>query len=543
MKQILLFLVFLTVLTPAKAEERSVSLSDPFPEPVGVMSKVVQCSNGNTFLFIYKKFGLECSLYDKNHKLVKKGNIVSRLWKPADMPDSYVEGIYEINGRLEVFVQQTHDRRPAIYRTALNLETGAIAEELKIHEMTQKNGSAFMQISGRSSGYAIIKDKWSDHYAVMVYNDFASETDQRIEIILYDGQHKELKRAFYTPVDPKFKYVDFITMEVAGARVFLCTNDYNTRSSGGKENAIVLSELNITASGFAHHALKIETELKNMSGKLVYQPADKSLRLLIYEDDGHSKGYDKYALSYANINSESLNASSGSISQESLTAYGKQCCNEKRDYVGTPVDFVVNPDNTVTILFEERMEIGGGNLGVNGTGRRANSTFATENIGLLHLNANGQVASASQIRKCQSSYHPFSAMNVARNLRRIMQPEKKLLLVIGDVNTNDFYSFNYFNTSGGERIIFNAPPDNFKREDKSPLCMGAVSGMTTMLWTMHDGKWEKDYLWGAPNNQFDVRFTRVSSADYDARSGTYAAMIVEQKGGRKMAHIAWTTLK
>lgn len=192
------------------------------------------------------------------------------------------------------YLQQAHDRTPAIFRTELSTETGAVVNEQRIHKIPRKIGSMLERFTGRYLDYQVVKDQFSNHYAVLVYNDLARE------------------------------------------------------------------------------------------GTFRYLPADKSLHLLIYKQDGTKKkshvGYHNYDLLYSRMNTQDFKTATSKISQDELTVYSNACCADRNDFIDTPVDFIVNPDNTLSLLFEERVTIS--SPPVPGF-KLATTSFGAENIGIL----------------------------------------------------------------------------------------------------------------------------------------------------------------
>ncbi len=520
-----------------KAQDRSIELSSPFPEPLEMDYKLLQCHNGNTFLIQLKKFGIGFRLYGKDRKLIKEMMIPAKFWRPANMKGATIEGVYEIAGKLDIFFAQENEQVPAMYRIEISTDDGAVIDQQKIHTVAeQKSRSIFSRMGGLTAYYRVTKDPSSDHYAVIFINDFTDETNKRIEALIFDENHKLLKYLFYKPVDDKFKYVDYAGSALNGTRLLLCTDDYNTRSSGGKENNIVISESEMAADTFRHHVLNIETDLKGLSCTIRFQGDHKKVHLLTYKtgDEKQKNLYD-VCLNAGDLSPIYINA----VSQERLSADGREKHGAKKDFHGTPINYLSNDDNSTTILLEEHSKID------YNSGGHGITTYAIENIGVMDMDENGKVANAYQSRKCQASKKGMNEMQQVRQENTQMSDVFKRNLVIGDDADIDFYSFNYARTQSATYIIYNTHPDNFSSDDekKSNYCISGITGTQTICLALRNGQWVKGYLWGEPNSQFDNRFTSVGSSHFDKRTGTYAALIIDQKGKRKQALIAWTNLK
>jgi len=525
------------------AQEQNIEMSAPFPEPNSLESKVLQCSNGNTFLFNFRKFGLDFHLYGSDRKLIKRDNILGRVWHASLENDSYVEGMYEMNNKLVLFVVQDLALAPTLFRVSLNMETGAILDEQKIAALPKKSNSLFVKVFTGQGKISVMKDPASNHYAVLLFDHFAKETNKRLELVMFDDD-KEIKRIYYTPIDEKFTYVDYITMCVSGTKVFLCTNDFNTRSKGGKESQIVVSEINASDDHFTQHRIDIETKkLKNMAGNLVYLSQQKVLNLFLYENADREKGFDNYAMQITSINSENFSiVSNKPIVQDALTAYSKEQYKDKGVYVGTPRHYIVHPDNSVTVLLEEAAVITQTYHGTNGSLKQGTSFYQLYDIGILHQDKNGLINNVSVIRKCQRTFDKVLEMNLSDKDKNSVTFQRQVLR-LNDYANNGFYSYDYIQAKSGDCIIFNDNEKNFGVSITDKIdCIAAISDASTVCYKLVKGHWEKDYLWGAPNNRFDNRFTLIGSAHYMPATSTYAALIIQQKGKQKLAYIAWTKI-
>src|SRR5438045_9368830 len=70
--------------------------SEPFDEPDALDSKVVQCPNGNTFLFSFtKKDGIDVTVYDKSRKQIATQKLTGgeNSWDPSNMSGTMFSGV------------------------------------------------------------------------------------------------------------------------------------------------------------------------------------------------------------------------------------------------------------------------------------------------------------------------------------------------------------------------------------------------------------------------------------------------------------------
>jgi hypothetical protein len=103
-----------------------------------------------------------------------------------------------------------------------------------------------------------------------------------------------------------------------------------------------------------------------------------------------------------------------------------------------------------------------------------------------------------------------------------------------------FYSFEYLTTTKGRFVIFNDHPENFDRDlKKSPKTLIGVSDANTVVYRLSEGEMTRSYLFGTPDANFDNRFAMISSGNYSENTGDYAVLIIEKKGKKKNARVAW----
>jgi hypothetical protein len=90
--------------------------------------------------------------------------------------------------------------------------------------------------------FYVRKDPESDNYAIALFNSFANDRNERIELVHYNKDHKEISRAFYQSPNDEYKYLTFQDMTVMGDKeVVALAVGMNTRSSGGDQNGSLLT--------------------------------------------------------------------------------------------------------------------------------------------------------------------------------------------------------------------------------------------------------------------------------------------------------------
>jgi len=549
--------------------------SDPFDEPDALDMKVVQCPNGNTFLFSFtKKDGIDVAVYDKARKRIATQNLSggANSWDPSNMVGTMFSGvskgskiaaIYPMGDEIVIFMEQVAEREPSLYRIRLSSTDGKLIKEEQIAQMpAYAKGSGYAMVFAhiKAKGFYVERDMATGAYAVLAFDGFAPETAKRIELVHYDANHQEISRSYFDAPETRFKFINYLGMVVNGTTgVYLMTYCY-----GGAGTKIFLSELRDKA--LTHHALDFTANLKETKGTLVYNPVTKHLQLFtLSESSAESSGLRgvKYIMRVMFVTIDPANytvlsnkvPSSQMITKDRKLKYDK----EEERYTGVPMNVVINPDGTTTIVYEDQRPLVGSSRGglvdnlVAQEIAKNNNVFinsdvsnVTSNrlldIGITDLDELGTEKAGYVVRKAQTVkvvIPPLSHADMRNN--RVTFDVKKGFGA--DANTG-FYSFDYISTPSGRYAIFNDHPKNFERDaEKNPKVLQGVSDANTICYRLTGGQMSKMYFFGEPNDSFDNRLALITSGDYSEVTGDYAVLMIEKNGRKKAARIAWAHLK
>lgn len=523
------------------AQTPAIIYSSPFPEPEGLESKIVQCRNGNTFLFVFtKKDGIKTTVFNKERKITAKKTYEGKKWENREMLKSRVNGIYEINNELVLFLEQTSGRTPSLFRLVINPENGALKKEEKIAEMPKYGAGAgyamaFGNVNPKS--FYVIKDPASDAYAVISFDGFAKETAQRIQITHYNGEHQIISQSFYDSPETRFKYINYIGATVDGEKqVFLAAYGYNTAASGGKDSRVILSKLRAGSNMMLHNALSSTANFKETKAILVYNEGNHVLQLLTLSlEKTKGNGFmsnsatSYYTVLISAIDPETLSILySKPVLAQKASEYKKLHYNGKKDYQGMPMDFVVHKDNSASLLLEEITTV---------SNSRGSLMSYMGDIGILDLDERGIEQEGYVIQKEQQTRIGIAPLSMHDKIHNKVVLER--MPGIGYANPG-FYSYDYISTEAGRYVIFNDLRENFERDERSnPRTLGAISGANTVCYKLSNGKSEKFYLFGAPRSKEEARFAFISSSS--SLDNSYATLMIEKTGKNKMARIAWVS--
>ncbi len=529
--------------------------------------KVVQCPNGNTFLFSFMaKDGIGVSVYDPSRKRIATQTLTGgEVWDTRIMKKSSACAIYPMGEQVVVFLQQLDERAPMLYRIILSNQDGSLVKEEKIAEMPAYGGGAgYAMACGhvQPKSFYVEHDPATGAYAVLAFDGFAEETAKRIEVIHFDANHSEIGRAFYDAAETRYKYINYLGMTVDGTKsVTLATYAFNTNASGGAGSRVLISGL--SGKTMTHHPLEFTRDLKDTKAILAYNPVNKVLELLTLSEvsakgsafEGHRTTY--YSALLVSIDPQTYAVISNKPAMTMMaTNYRKSHYDKEEErYSGLPMNLVINPDGTTTVVMEDESYTTASKSGVaafipNKPGIGMSSMNAAQikeaqlqDIAITDYDGQWTEKNGYVVRKSQrlGFLIPPLAHHDMRNNRVTFDAQRGF----GGWANSGFYSFDYVSTPSGRYVFFNDHPKNFERDaEKNPKTLTGVSDANTICYRLKDGVMTKQYFFGEPDDSFSNRLALITSGDYSEATGDYATMLIEKTGRReKAARIAWMHLK
>lgn len=539
-----LFLATLALLLTfhaATAQTTKIAYSEPFDEPEDGWRKVLQLSNGNTFFFNYTgKDGIDVSIYGKDRKLIGQKNITGDSWEPKEMKATKIAGLYEIGGAPVLFIQQVLKRTPKLFLITFNPNTGAFTSEEQIGSLQKFHaGMGYAMVYGgvEEPAFHVIKSPVADNYAVINFNSISPESDERIEVVYYgieNGKHKVLTRAFYDAQG--FKYVNYIASYVNDKSVFICAYGFNTKNSGGKDSRILVSRLDKASGSFTHKKIEFSDDFQDTKGILEFNPGSGMLQLFTLTYISKKKGTTTYFPLITYIDPESLFiVKAEPFRGEYAATHVREKFNEKDDYSGMPQHMVVNKDFSTTIIQESMFKLqqqSGSQL----------ITLETQlgHIGITELSAEGKETIGYAAKKLQKASGDISAFNLSDRKKGLWAYQ--LTSIRG--NNTPFFSFDYINTAKGKYLVFNDYPENFhKKESERMETVAKASDMNSVYYELKSGFFKKQFLFGAPKGDTDLKFANIASAHFMESTNTYATLMIDRDGKKKQARIAWVVFE
>ncbi len=564
-KKLLILFVFIANAFFTTAQQFHTEKSKEFDEPEYGWNKLLQLKNGNTFFFhSTKKDGIEVTVYNKQRKQIASRTLESNLWDVRKMKQSKIVGLYEINGEPVIFVMQADGREPTLYRIRINPNTGSKVNETVMGSLPKVSVFA---------GYAVVfgnvdipdiiveKDPNSDCYAVIYFDGFSHETNQRIKVVHYDGNHKVLNTAFYDSPDGKYKYLRYIGSVVDGnKRVYIASYGYNGKADEDTDPSVIVSRIKVGETKFSHSLIKVSNDFNDTKSVMLYNHNTNQLQLMTVTFNKTalagqavwgSANFDYYhkrevacvtLLNYLDPETLALISVKPVIGMK-VDAYGKQNIDKDYEFDGVPQNMVMNKDNTTTILMEDLAHItqhsGGSYAG--GHQGMGHTSIKTElgPAGICELSDGGDEINGFAINKKQMASGTLPMLYMAGRSKGLFAYPPS---ISNKSNNNEFLSYDYIYSDKGHYVIFNDLPANAEKDedDEKRKAVTYVSKTNTMCYKLNNPKMDKFYLFGEPADNSST-FCFIESSDYNKELNTYATMIIERDGKDKQAKIAWIT--
>ncbi|MFZ1306720.1 MAG: hypothetical protein WAR80_12830, partial [Ferruginibacter sp.] len=298
-----IYILFLFLLTGLhmNAQFKKIAEGPEFEEPKSGYTQIIQKKNGGTFFFrVTLKEGIDIRIYDAAHK-EKVAKTIEPGYEKLPRGASIIKA-FEINNDIVLLISTYDDKTPVLKRLVVDGNNGRIKKQDNVRElmkMTMGQGYAMMFGNMKMPGFYANHSPSQNCYAVTAFNTFESDRNKRIEMIVFGADHKEINRAYYASPEEKYKYLDYLDMEVLDdERVSLLVNGYNTRASGGKASEILLGDLEKGAKTINFNELGFNKDSIAHVGVVKYNPVTKKMIVVASIKE---KEKSKYVYNYVSI--------------------------------------------------------------------------------------------------------------------------------------------------------------------------------------------------------------------------------------------------
>jgi hypothetical protein len=521
-KKILLlsFLCYIHAFQFLQAQFTPVAESEKFDEPQKGDIKLIQLANGHTFFYWQHDKSISLQLFDDNHKKLAEKKIEPGF----GLNDARLNKLFEVKGDLVLFFSKADNRIVKLFRLVIDGNTGNTKEETQVEEFTKVSRYAGMDFD---FGYDYVnchalyvaKDIQSDHYAVVKINVQEEDKHKRVEIILFDSDHRETSRTFYaSAIDEGFKFTRIADMVLYQQdKVALLMSGFNKKRTEGREPASYLAVFSRENGKTNITDLKLEVEKGLQYGSIQYNPVTKQLvtlaraeQGLIVCDPGTGNVIRQVTLGITSDVHDAFKTLSGG----------------KSPWL-TPQQLIIHDDGSYAVLCEDFAYFYSKNGGPESS--ITSHVLASRYTVDLQLKESYLFPKSHWLEKM--IIHPFYVRDWARS-------------TVWLKHSNAFKSFSYLDKSGSECIVYNDIEANAKTILKGKITnIKGVSESDAFAYklTGFDPIPQRDFLFKniEPKNH-ELLFTPVSV--YDRKRNLYISMKLV-KGKAEGVSIVWLSPK
>lgn len=337
-----------TILASTAVAQPKIEKSELIEAPGQAYLKVVMMRNGKTCYVQYNgDGGIALSIYNGDRKLASKTKISSGRWDGNTTKNTTVLGTYDINGELVVFLQQQDKKHPVLYRLRINTDDGKLLKEDVL--ATTKKGNGFMAKDRVNTQLFVVKDKQSDCYAVIFFDNLDENADDALKILHFDSKHTLLSTGRMTAPDKNIRNIVYLDGVVNGDKnVFFST--YFT-GSGDESSKIYVSRLDAGQTTIATKALDFSEDFMNSNASMTYNSVSKKIQMIIATFEKTKRSQNIYLSLIAYIDPATLDISAIKPNEnDKISSFARNNLAYEKDYPGLPQASFVNSHGETIIL-------------------------------------------------------------------------------------------------------------------------------------------------------------------------------------------------
>lgn len=438
------------------AQFKVLSTSGIFDEPEAGAAKIIKAQNGTTYLLHFEKHGkISIRSYNTDKKLAYNKTVE---YEAGGKKVGNVSAVYEINGQIICFIYRLDNKTPTLLRVIINGSNGSIVSQETIARFDKLNmGSGYAMAFGNvpPPDFFIRKDENSNSYAIALFNTFAENRNERIELLHFNDQHQVISRSFYDSPNDGYKYMEFLDLYVDGDKaVYVVAKGMNTKRSGGDQNGgLFIGKLNAGAASFDMTKVTYNSAKDIESVILRFNPVTQQFLMLSNKSvDAKKKKFNKrYVVFMATFDKSLANFSNQQLRLTELDRIAKSQFKKREEMSAVPQSLYINPDGSYTIVLEEILVIV--TTYTSKTGVRTRIDYYLNDVGVMKYDKEGNVIAANYIPKSQK------VMSIPSPLFYSFRNEMAYTLSWG----TQYKSFQYIGAPQNSYVLFNDIEANQKK--------------------------------------------------------------------------------
>lgn len=374
-------IVLLLIMLPISIQAQFPNLEESanFPAPDKGWLKMIQLKNGNTMLL-----NIEFGSHQINVKIFDKSRILvgDKLLSPNisvknkfTYDNSQVKGFFVVKDNVVLFIGNIIDRKLTVSRVIIDGKNGEMLSEAVIATFDQypRTAGYAIEYGEKSINYFVVKkDPNSDSYGICLVHGFSGVVNSKIEFIHYSPEHLQISRHFITTTKTDITRVGYLDMVVVGTSKLIGFAQFRNKDEKSQNTISMISLENGNSSPLYLKEIVVDKELtlKNFIIKYDKNSGDFLLLMMSY-----LKKSSEYVPQLLRLNAKNMEIISTINIIQSESVYQKfkdyfsknkyqpsevsliEFNRGKNKYNGLPEDFIINNDNTYTIIFEEMTNV------------------------------------------------------------------------------------------------------------------------------------------------------------------------------------------
>lgn len=522
-KNVLIFFIGLCLSFTTQAQVEVVAQSEYFEEPGWGPFSILVMKSGQTAMIRFDRKGfLHFSMYGTNYKLMSYQEL-----KPANRfsyyenNDGQLQGIFECDKKIAVFYSKSASFGIHLYRLILDPSSGKIIDDVEVGVLRSLKGMGFAVIPPETTkpDFFIKKDEYSENYAVVLFNSYVSDRNERIEVVHFDSTHQEISRAFCHSPGEKYKFMEYLDLVVLDRKeVVLMVQGssqrvpykhknsaslYRGRLTAGGDK-FELEDLNYTDANMIHSSLlkyNIHTEeFLFLTMNYTRKPGAYVSQLLKLKNQGQLKTYD--------IEITQVNEIASGINKK------------KYSFMGTPQNLIVHNDGTFSIVFEEMFG------------------EALEDLGIIKYDSLQNELKAVYLPK----YH-LNGFNTPSMYQSLFQ--YRGIFILGG---NQFRSSKYIHTGKNEYVLFNEIERNQEaiNKGKKITAIRGIDECEAFIFNLNKGQGnpQRERLFNYKENGKPLRTLLLfSGSDYNKETKILATVAMDYNKKKDKTRLIWIKIE
>lgn len=553
MKKILPLLgaIVLLLTVTAHAQFKVIASGPSFEELEKGTAKIILLKNGSTvYLQSEKRENYRVKIYNPEHKQVVTKNLLTPKLGP--LSGCELEAAFEVNGQVALFVSGFKAKTPVLYRIVFTPTDGTVVSETELgslEKLRPGNGLAMVFGGVTIPNFWVVKDDYSDNYAIAFVNSFESNRDQRVTVFHYNNKHEEISKAFMSSPESKFKYIDIVHFCVMGEKeVVVVLNAFNTASSGGKESSTLIASFSNNNQNVTYNEIDMPEGYTLSSAIMRFNPITKKINLAslytlsrkllksldvdqgdieacmrIHEIDPSTK-----------IAKEGAPVKGGAANEKYMELFArKNIFGKKSNFYGLFQNMYVNADGGISILFEGYEFTSNTSISTNHT---YNNTYLAD-IFVMNFDRNGNSKSSVLIPK----HHRLETTLLSGGGNYSANQYTRAISGSPIGAGNQYKYFAYIPGKTNNYILLNDIEENEQkvRKGKRTTIQGiGECDAFSFVSNSSDPMPARKYIFGEPAKR-EHQIALLGISDYDPISNTYVTLKLEIDGRDKKVRLVW----